>query len=77
MTQYNPKILVILKVSSILGPFKSFKVFWGILFILMVSGGGVGVFLVIRVISGVFLLLKWFQDYFCHFRGFIVILVIF
>ena len=77
MTQYNPKILVILKVSSILGPFKSFKVFWGILFILMVSGGGVGVFLVIRVISGVFLLLQWFQDYFCHFRGFIVILVIF
>ena len=27
MTQYNPKVFVILKVLSILGMFKSFKVF--------------------------------------------------
>ena len=44
MTQYNLKILVILKVSSILGPFKTFKLFWGIVFILMASGGGGGNF---------------------------------
>ena len=33
-------------------------------------GWEAGVILVILVISGVFLLLYWFQDYFLHFKGF-------
>ena len=64
MTQYNLKVLVILKISSILGPLRSFKVFWAILFTLIVQGGGGGCnfgrfsdfrdIFVIIVVSGLF-----------------------
>ena len=87
MTQYNLKVLVILKISSILGPLRSFKVFWAILFTLIVQGGGGGgVILVVLVISGIFLFILevldvfWsflrFQRSFGHSSGFRVFFVI-